>query len=158
VGAALVAQASRQAAFAGKPGELGYGRFVKAMGWLQAPFALLFLGVLVLKNPPGETIPLLIAFGFFGFSATYMFLAAYVSKGSYDAEGITLRSPFGVRNQQRWADFERARFHRGFGDYALTFRDGTTIHLSTLLRGHGAALEQLEHSRLIKVEGAPRRP
>ena len=154
----LVEAAKRRAAFAGKRGELRYGPFVKSLGWVLLVLTLGLVGLSQFVNLHGQYAPYFGMIAFFGLGAVYTLLEAYVTLGSYDNAGISLRSAWTGHKQQRWTDVVSADFNAAVGWFRLRFRDGTTIRVSTLLLGHGAAMEQLEQCTGIKIAGAPQRP
>jgi hypothetical protein len=157
VAAELIEAAKRRAAFAGKPGELRYGPFLKSLGWLFLLVTLGLVGVSQFTKLHGQYVPYLSLVAFFGLGALYLLIEAYVTLGSYDSTGISLRSAWTGHKRQRWSDLVSADFNAAVGWFRLRFRDGTLIRVSTLLLGHGAAMEQLEQCTGIRIAGAPQR-
>ena len=140
----LIAYVSRRAAFAAVPGQLCYGWFLKGLGWLMVAATAGLAYVMVFTDHRGQYVALSILILVFGAPSGPLLVEAYGTSGSFDSEGIVLRTAWTGSKHQRWVDLVTARFNPLFSWYSLAFKDGTTIRLSNILNGYGAALKEIE--------------
>lgn len=145
----LLAYVMRRAAFAGVPGRLSHGLFVKGLGWLLAAATLGIAYAMLFTNHHGQYGALSLLIVSFGIGATYVLLEAYGTYGSFDANGIALRTPWTGRRSGRWPDLVTVKFRPRLGWYDLVFKDGTTIRLSSIIQGYGAALQEMERHKAV---------
>jgi hypothetical protein len=158
IAAILLAYISRRAAFSGTPGELRHGWFIKWVGWLMAASTLGLAYIMVFTNHRGQYGALSLLIGAFGAGAGCLLLEAYGTSGSFDSEGIALRTPWTGQKRQRWSDLSSATFSPQLGWYRLVFRDGTTMRLSNIIHGYGAALQEIERHGTRVLDESSRPP
>jgi hypothetical protein len=131
-----------------KRGDLRYGPLMWSMVVMSLVLALLPVVITLLGNKEDFWWNAAL-FLVFGAATIYCVCEALIVRGSYDDEGIRLRSPWTGKKRELWKDLVSADENSLLSWYALTFRTGTTIRLSTNLRGCNDALDKAyEHTRL----------
>ena len=133
-------------------GRLRYGWTMLVLGCLCLALAA-FAGWAFFHDEDAPTDPyeLIAIIGlFFGFGAAsvYVFAEYFLTKGTYDDEGITFYAPLTGHKSQKWSDLTSAKYSDSMKWYVLKFRDGKIIRISEYLYGHGGVLDiinKLDH-------------
>ncbi|RYZ07382.1 MAG: PH domain-containing protein [Myxococcales bacterium] len=136
----VVARAARS----GVQGELRYGGFLKALGAITGLAAPGVLYLLLFVELRGSFTPWVLIFGFFVLTTIYVFLEDSLTRGTYDQEGITFRTPWSGTKRGQWSQLRKLGFNGGTGWYVLEFADGTKMRVPRMMMGHAYLLELLK--------------
>lgn len=78
----------------------------------------------------------------FGFGAVYCLVEYFFVRGEYTEQRIEFHTPWTGTKTEEWRDLRSVHFSAQMSWYVLTFRSGKTIRLSSMLSGHGGAIER----------------
>jgi hypothetical protein len=144
----VIGYLTNRAVYSQKKGNLKYGMPLKILGIICFLVTIVPLYVLLTKNyqvdKPGETTALIGLAVAFGLGAIYFIIESFFVFGNYDCNKIEFFSPWSGTKIQEFKNLESCGLNPFCGYYALKFKDGTKIRLSTYLGGHGHLIEHLD--------------
>lgn len=129
-------------------GTLRWGAWLVVLGFcclafVAFAFAALFIDADVWVDR-GELFAVIALIVGFGSGAGYCFAEYFLTRGSYDDNGIDFYTPWTGPKAERWSDLRGVELNAQMSWYVLTFRSGNKIRISTMLSGHGGILALLE--------------
>jgi hypothetical protein len=134
-------------------GTLRFGAWLAVLAWCCLTFAALPVWALFhdldVWHDRVELFSVIALIVGFGLGAAYCFGDYFLTRGTYDDDGIDFHTPWSGRKTERWSDLEKVAFNSQASWYVLTFRSGNRIRISTLIGGHGGVL------RLLGAKGFP---
>jgi len=135
-----------------QPGTLRWGAWLVVLGFCCLAFVALAFSALFIDadvwEDRGELFAVIGLIVGFGSGAAYCFAEYFLTRGSYDDHGIDFYTPWSGRKTERWSDLGGVELNAQMSWYALTFRSGNKIRISTMLGGHGGVLAMLEQKGL----------
>jgi hypothetical protein len=141
---------------AAAPGTLRYGSWLVVLAWCCLAFVALAGSALLFDNDVWEErSELLSVVGLivgFGLAAAYCFGEYFLTRGTYDDDGIDFHTPWTGRKTERWSDLRSVELNSQASWYVLTFLSGRKVRISSLLSGHGAVLS-LIHTKGFLLDG-----
>ena len=140
VAVVLTTYIAKRVGKAGRPGELRHTGFMWALGCACLVLALLPVAATVAGSHK-DTLAKAALFLGFSLGAIYCFGEAAWVRGSFNADGISFRTPWTGMKSERWSELRSIDFVPSCGWYTLSFASGKKVRLSQYLRGHMAALE-----------------
>jgi hypothetical protein len=148
VSVALCAYISAKVRGSAEQGTLRYGSWLVVLAWCCLAFVALAawalfndLDVWEERSELFSVIGIIVGFGA---GAAYCFAEYFLTRGTYDEQGIDFCTPWTGRKAESWNDLGAVEFNANASWYVLTFRSGSKIRISSLLSGHGGVWSVLE--------------
>ncbi|MEM6228746.1 hypothetical protein [Shewanella scandinavica] len=122
-------------------GNLKYGLFIVSFAWICVFATLGLIYIIIFTDHGGQYIALSVLILIFGAISFFSLSEALGVKGKFDNEILALKTPWTGSKIERWSDLKSVKFNSFCNWYTFTFQNGTKIHLSYMLSGHGLVLE-----------------
>lgn len=153
VSIAITSYVAKRVGNAAAPGELRFGLFMWLLGVACLAFALLPAAVTIWTGDNKEFWAKAGLFVGFGAAAIYCLGEAAFVRGSFDGLGLQFSTPWTGVKKESWKDLLSVKFNASCSWYALTFRSGGKVRLSTYLSGHRAALDMAQRQSGLVADG-----